>query len=816
MKLFHNMKLNVKIILSFIMVAIISTSMGFIAAAQMKKSFLFVSTALIASAIIALVFGKFLFGIINDFVRKLSDAANKLSVGDINIDIEYDSNDEIGKLMKSFGAIAVTIKEQSEAAKKIASGDLGIELNAKSENDVLSKNLSLVINNIKALMADTSMLVEAAAEGKLTTRADVSKHNGEYRKIVEDINKTLDIVIEPINDSKKVLEKFALNDFSVNMDNNYKGDFNAYANSINDLHKRLLSIQRAFNGAADGDISLLDEFKDLRKRCENDQLLPALIRMLETNQNLFNEVKMLTENAIDGKLDVRGDTLKFKGNNKTIIEQVNRLIDVLNAPMTEASEVLYKMSVNDLTEQMTGKYNGMLKNFAESINDVHVRLVSIQKIFVDLSQGDISGLEEYKKIGKRSENDRILPSIVVAMTAIRDLITEARTLASLATKGDLSSRGNVDKFEGGYKEIIEGMNNTMDAVVEPIQEASDVLQKMAKGDLTVVMIGDYKGEYSKIKDNLNLTISSFNDILNDISNSAYQVAAGSKQVSDGSQTLSQGSTEQASSIEELSSSITQISAQTKQNAINANQANELSIDVKENATQGNEQMQEMLKAMIEINESSSNISKIIKVIDEIAFQTNILALNAAVEAARAGQHGKGFAVVAEEVRNLAERSANAAKETTVMIEGSIRKAEFGTKIANETALALNKIVSGVEKAANLVADIATASNEQATGISQINKGIEQVSAVVQNNSSTAEESAAASEELTSQSHVLNEMVNKFKLKKVSNFSGRYEINNYDKNYKSEILRNSINTWDEAAVTSIKPIIDLNDSEFGKY
>ncbi|MBV7276845.1 HAMP domain-containing protein, partial [Clostridium sp. PL3] len=697
MNLFHNMKLSVKVMLSFIMVAIVSTSMGFIAAVQIKKSFLFVSIAVIASAIIALVFGRFLVEIINDFVRKLSEAANKLSVGDINIDIEYHSKDEIGKLVKAFDAIAVTIKEQSEAVKKIASGDLGIELNAKSENDILSKNLTLVINNIKSLVADTTILVEAAAEGKLTTRADVSRHNGEYRKIVEGINKTLDIVIEPfdeanqvlykmsindlntqmkgkyngvikdfaesinnlharlvniqkifvdmakgditdlemykrigrrsendkmmpaaikmmgtiqrltnevrslassavngdlsargnadefeggyreivegmndtidaftnpINDSKKVLEKFALNDFSLNMKDNYKGEFNAYANSINDLHKRLLSIQRAFNGAADGDISLLNEFRDLKKRCENDQLLPALIRMLETNQNLFNEVRMLTENAIEGKLDVRGDTSKFKGNNKTIIEQVNKLIDVLNAPMKEASEVLYKMSVNDLTEKMTGKYNGMLKNFAESINDVHVRLVSVQKIFVDLSQGDISGLEEYKKIGKRSENDRILPSIVVAMTAIRDLITEARTLASLATKGDLSSRGNTDKFEGGYKEIIEGMNSTMDAVVGPIQEASDVLQKMAKGDLTVAMTGDYKGEYSKIKDNLNLTISSFNDILNDISNSAYQVAAGSKQVSDGSQALSQGSTEQASSIEELSSSITQISAQT--------------------------------------------------------------------------------------------------------------------------------------------------------------------------------------------------------------------------------------------------------------
>jgi methyl-accepting chemotaxis protein len=246
--------------------------------------------------------------------------------------------------------------------------------------------------------------------------------------------------------------------------------------------------------------------------------------------------------------------------------------------------------------------------------------------------------------------------------------------------------------------------------------------------------------------------------------SANEVANSADLVAGGAMTLSQGATEQASSIEELTASLEQISSQTDLNAQNAETASQMATNAKREAEQGNDQMTKLLGAMDAINSSSSSINKIIKVIDDIAFQTNILALNAAVEAARAGQHGKGFAVVAEEVRNLAAKSANAVKETTMMIDVSTKNVESGIRIANGTADALKKIVTEVSNANELVGAIAIASREQAVGIEQLNQGIMQVSQVTQSNAANSEESAAASEELSSQANQLMELVSLFKLK----------------------------------------------------
>ncbi len=423
-----------------------------------------------------------------------------------------------------------------------------------------------------------------------------------------------------------------------------------------------------------------------------------------------------------------------------------------------------------------------------------------------LAAGEDADVADHEKLHGEF---RVMDKNILHLRAILNRMYDGiLLLVDAGTHGKLSVRADTEGLNGYYLDMVQGVNDTLDAVVAPITEASSVLGELSRGNLNVCVEGAYEGDHAIIKDALNATISAlraqisevgavleklsegdlthrvngefmgdFNALkrsvnhiievlgtmLGDINTAAEQVASGTRQVSGGSQAISQGATEQASSIDELTATVTAIAEQTRQNAIDANRANEISVAARDSAVDGDEKMRRMQRAMQEINEASENIGRVIKVIDDIAFQTNILALNAAVEAARAGAHGKGFAVVAEEVRNLAAKSAQAAKETTALIESSIRKTEAGTKIADETAASLSAIVAGMEKDVILMGGIAAASSEQATAIAQVNKGIEQMSQVVQTNSATAEEAAAASEELSSQAELLKGMIDRFRL-----------------------------------------------------
>ncbi|MCL2222199.1 MAG: methyl-accepting chemotaxis protein [Oscillospiraceae bacterium] len=367
----------------------------------------------------------------------------------------------------------------------------------------------------------------------------------------------------------------------------------------------------------------------------------------------------------------------------------------------------------------------------------------------------------------------VLIVFLLSKQVIKPLGILDKRMQTTTQRGDITlsqeSKLELEKHASRRDEI--GMLfSSFSSMVEWLNEMSDEIRQVAGGDFNVDV--NVRSEDDVISKSLCKMVDDLSSMFGDIQDSTRQVAMGSKQIVDGSQALAQGSAEQTASVDQLSSSIAEIAQATKTNSEMAERAAALAHNIKASAEKGNSQMDEMMAAVKDINESSRNISKVIKSIDDIAFQTNILALNAAVEAARAGQHGKGFAVVAEEVRNLAAKSAEAAKDTESLISDSIAKAELGSKIADETSASLGEIVTGIGESSKLVSDIAKSSEEQTVGIEQINTGINQVTNVTHQNNATATQSATASQEMNEQSIVLEQLISRFKLKESSQSFGK--------------------------------------------
>lgn len=491
-----------------------------------------------------------------------------------------------------------------------------------------------------------------------------------------------------------------------------------------------------------------------------------------------------------------------------------------NAPQISSSD---KNQVKRLIAEYKKSFDALVV-----IDGQIVGLLKEMKQSADKAMADSEGVAQLFNEAAEQRSQTIAANAETAINAIWAVgilsILIAVTLAYLFARSITVPMGKtvqmIEEMEKGHlharlqltrADEIGQMANAMDAFAESLQtEVVDSLQKLADGDLTFEITprdaqDEVRGAIKKLGHDLS-------EIVGQIQVAGEQIASGSGQVSDSSQSLSQGATEQASSLEEISASLNQLSSQTSTNAENANQASSLAAEAQGAAEKGSHQMQSMVTAMGEINEAGQNISKIIKVIDEIAFQTNLLALNAAVEAARAGQHGKGFAVVAEEVRNLAARSAKAAAETAELIEGSVAKTENGSTIANQTSEALQEIVDGISKVTDLISEIAAASNEQAQGVAQINQGVTQIDQVTQQNTASAEESAAAAEELSGQAEQLRQMLGRFTLKQAQQFQRMTTP------APSRVQSNI--SWaqmeKDKAVPAQRPQIALDDSDFGKF
>ena len=457
------------------------------------------------------------------------------------------------------------------------------------------------------------------------------------------------------------------------------------------------------------------------------------------------------------------------------------------ATIREFDDAMRKFD-NDLVPIVTAIHEAAKSGAKEDIDRIKQELlpdcVRVAQGILDIIDGCVLNMmaygEESYQASDRLGNMLLIIIIAVLVIAIaiavfltfyisgliaKPLGVIASAFSQIGTRGKLTFDNSVTNYVNETttrKDELGDCARGFNGICEHLKEIEGNLAQIADGDLTTSVHA--LSDEDSIANSMQRTLDNLNTMFAEINSASNQVSTGSKQIADGAQSLAQGSTEQAASVEELSASIGEIAQKTKENATMAERAATLAGTIMQNAERGSSQMSDMTQAVQEINQASQSISKVIKVIDDIAFQTNILALNAAVEAARAGQHGKGFAVVAEEVRNLAAKSAEAAKDTGGLIQNSMEKAELGARIAGETAESLADIVSGINESSQIVGEIARSSEEQALGITQINTGIDQVAQVVQQNSATAQESAAASEEMSSQSSMLEELISQFKLK----------------------------------------------------
>ena len=487
--------------------------------------------------------------------------------------------------------------------------------------------------------------------------------------------------------------------------------------------------------------------------------------MVSVINNLILEMdEMGNSFTIEGDIEARIDSSRFSGSYKGVADSINSLTNGLIQEVLMLLGVMSDLGDGNFSTSLP-RLPGKKAVLNEKFDTLKERIESVIHEIGELAHNAADGNLTYKIDAEKYQGEWnvIMKGLNNVMDAVREPVHEIDTVMSEMAQGVFDKRvtGN---YKGDFLDLKNYVNSTMDNVTSYIEEISTVLQELSNNNLNQVITREYVGKFSNIKIALNNIFDTLNNIIGEIYSASEQVSAGARHISDSSMMLATGASEQAASVEELNATVVTISENVAKNTKSIREVDELSEHSRDNAAKGDKDMERMLVSMEGIKESSDSISRIIKVIDDIAFQTNLLALNAAVEAARAGEHGKGFAVVAEEVRSLAGRSQDAARETSGLIEESISKVNDGTKIANETAEALRTIVKEVGEVADILLNIVHESEAQAEAVNQVSVGLAQITDVVQNNSSTSEETASASQQLSSQAETLDNLVGMFKLR----------------------------------------------------
>jgi methyl-accepting chemotaxis protein len=611
---------------------------------------------------------------------------------------------------------------------------------------------------------------------------------------VTGFNGTLETVIAPIQAAQAVLARMAINDLTVSMDGAFQGDFKSFADSINAVRARVLAVQDVFGWLAEGDLKKMEGCRKIVRRSEQDRLMPATIAVADSLEALERQILLMVKAVQEGDLTLHGDEAAFTGAYKDIVQGMNRLMEATAAPVNDVIATLSLLAINDSKANLSGDYLGVWNELKQSLNGVAAHTLHVVEITESIGRGDIAHLEALHKMGRRCENDRLVPAFIQMMEALKSLIEDTNLLSKAAVEGRLAVRADATRHQGEFRKVVQGVNDTLDSVIVPINEVQRVMGAMERGDLTAKITKEYQGDLQTLRNAVNNTADKLGSTIDDMvrvleaaaqgnlteritadfpgefdrlkiaSNTTLEklastiasvmeasrnMVSASEQVSATAQSLSQGATEQSASVEETSASMEQMTSSIAQNNENAKVTGDIATRASKETAEGGVAVRETVAAMKEI-------AKKISIVDDIAYQTNLLALNAAIEAGRAGEHGKGFAVVAAEVRKLAERSQVAAEEISQLASKSVDLAERAGNL-------LDAIVPSIQKTAELVQEIAAASAEQNTGVGQIDSAINQISQSVQQNAAASEELASTSEEVNAQAMELQTMMAFFTL-----------------------------------------------------
>ncbi len=614
--------------------------------------------------------------------------------------------------------------EPDEAAKiatKIAAGDLSSKITV-SNNDTSSLMFAMrqMSASIQALVDDTKALSADALEGKLTTRADAKKHEGDFRKVIEGVNGTLDAVIAPLNTAASYVDKIAKGNIPDKINAEYKGDFNALKNNINQCIDAVNALVGDANTLAKAAVAgnLSTRADASRHQGDFRKIIQGVNDTLDAVINPLNVAASYVDSIAKGNIPAK-ITDAYNGDFNALKNNLNLCIDNLNTLIAEMNHMSDEHDAGDIDVRIDDtKFQAAYKEMAQGINnmiaghiDVKVKAMACMK---GLGEGDFDAPME-KLPGKKAFVNEMIEQVRRNLKAVG---ADAKMLSEAATEGRVTVRADASKFQGEFRELIEGINNTLDMIVQPITVVKEAVE-------------------------------------------AITTAAG--EISSGNSDLSARTEQQAASLEETAASMEELASTVKQNAENAKQANQLAMTASDVAVKGGAVVGQVVSTMANINDSARKIEDIITVIDGIAFQTNILALNAAVEAARAGEQGRGFAVVAGEVRNLAQRSASAAKEIKELITDSVQKTAEGTSQVENAGKTMEEIVNSVKRVADIIGEISAASSEQSSGIDQVNTAVTNMDETTQQNAALVEQAAAASESLVEQANNLAQVVSIFKL-----------------------------------------------------